>query len=152
MRVDYGQLALCSQTLRRQGEQHLPAISRYVQDRGILTPADTGMIMMPFTALSLAIAVVGVQIADGLAQVMNSAADKVDGAAAAYAEQEKALHDRMNQILAPLGGDGFDRSNPGSRRFWRVKRRIFNPRDHGDYVVLVVEEGVGEAADRSFVA
>lgn len=115
MRVDYGQLALCSQTLRRQGEQHLPAMSRYVQDRGILTPADTGMIMMPFTALSLAIAVVGVQIADGLAQVMNSAADKVDGAAAAYAEQEKALHDRMNQILAPLGGGSpfvDPRSNP----------------------------------------
>lgn len=104
MRVDYGQLALCSQTLRRQGEQHLPTMARYVQKRGILTPSDTGIILMPFTALSLAIAVAGVQIADGLARVMNTAADKVDGAADAYAQQERALHDRLTAVLAPLGG------------------------------------------------
>ncbi|WP_144782527.1 hypothetical protein [Microbacterium sp. BH-3-3-3] len=106
MRVDYGQLALSSQTLRRQGGQHLPAMSRYVHERGILTPSDTGVIMMPFTALSLGIAVIGVQIADGLAQVMNTAADKVDDAAAAYAEHERVLHERMSTVLAPFGGAG----------------------------------------------
>ncbi len=132
MRVDYGQLALCSQTLRRQGEQHLPAMSRYVHERGILTPSDTGIILMPFTAVSLAIAVAGVQIADGLARVMTTAADKVDDAAAAYAAQERALHDRMTAIFAPLGGGASPFVDPRSDAPTLPAASGGAPAGHGD--------------------
>lgn len=132
MRVDYGQLALCSQTLRRQGQQHLPAMSRYVHERGILTPSDTGVILMPFTALSLAIAVVGVRVADGMAQVMNTAAHKVDGAAEAYAEHERALHDRLVATLGSLGGSGTPFADPRANLPTLPAAQGGAPEGHGD--------------------
>lgn len=43
-------------------------------------------------------------------------------------------------ILDPGVTQGLDRYKPINRRIWTVVQRMFNPRDHEDYVALIVEE------------
>lgn len=112
VRTDYGQLALCSQVLRRQSDEHLPAMSRYARERGILTPADTGIILLPFTGISLAIAVVGVQVADAMSTVLRALADRVDASAEAYAEEERRAYEAAAGLLQRLGGDAAPFADP----------------------------------------
>lgn len=104
MRVDYAQLALSSEVLRRQSDTHVPAMVAYVKTHSVLTPADTGIILLPFTGISLAVSVVGVQVLEGLGTVLRTAADKVDGAAAAYSAQEQRIHEAAAQAMRRIGG------------------------------------------------
>ncbi len=103
MQVDYGQLSLASQVLRRQQESHTRAVSEYIQRYGILTPSDTGIVMLPFTGVSLAVAMLGVQASDMFGQVCSLAADRVDDAARAYEAHEKQAHEAAQALLQQLG-------------------------------------------------
>ncbi|MDF2492863.1 MAG: hypothetical protein K0Q58_1441 [Microbacterium sp.] len=103
MRVDYAQLSLSSAVLRRQSDQHVPAMISYVQQYSVLTPADTGIILLPFSGISLAVSVVGVQILEGIGTVLRTAADKVDSASAAYAAEEQRVYQAAAQTMQRLG-------------------------------------------------
>ena len=50
-------------------------------------------------------------------------------------------------ILKPGVPQGLDRHDPQNRRLLTVVKRIFNPRDLQNYVVLVVEEHVPEGRE-----
>jgi hypothetical protein len=56
-----------------------------------------------------------------------------------------------DEILDPFAGEKAVRYDPQSRAIWRVKRRVFNPRDHKDYIALLVEERLGDEGDRFFI-
>ncbi|KAA9135454.1 hypothetical protein [Microbacterium caowuchunii] len=103
MRVDYAQLTLSSAVLRRQSDEHVPAMVAYVKSHSVLTPSDTGIILLPFTGISLAVSVIGVEILEGLGTVLRTAADKVDGAAAAYAAQEQRTYEAAAQAMRSIG-------------------------------------------------
>lgn len=104
MRVDDEQSSLSSQVLRRQGDEQVNAMAAYVTQRGVLTPSDTGIILLPFCGISLVVAMAGVQVLDALRAVFDAAADKVDGAAAAYEARERQLYEAASRIAAQLGG------------------------------------------------
>jgi hypothetical protein len=103
MRVDYAQLSLSSAVLRRQSEDHIPAMMTYVTQYSVLTPADTGIILLPFTGISLAVSAVGVQILQGIGTVLGTAADKVDAAAESYAAEEQRVYEAAARIAQSLG-------------------------------------------------
>lgn len=103
MQVDYGQMALASQVLRRQQETHTRAIADYIQRYGVLTPSDTGIVMLPFTGVSLVVAMLGVQAADAFGQVCALAADRVDDAARSYEAHEQQAHQAAQQLMQQIG-------------------------------------------------
>lgn len=103
MQVDYEQLSLSSQVLRRQQDTHTTAISQYIQQYGVLTPSDTGIVMLPFCGVSLAIAVVGVQAAETFGNVCSLAAGRVDAAARAYEAHEQQAYQTAQQLMQRLG-------------------------------------------------
>ena len=104
MRVEYAQLALTSSVLRRQSDDHVSAMVAYVKRYSVLTPADTGVIMLPFCGISLAVSVVGVRVLEGVGALFTFAADAVDSAADAYAVEERRLHEAAVELIQQLGG------------------------------------------------
>lgn len=103
MQVEYGQLALASQVLRRQQDTHTRAIADYIQRYGVLTPSDTGIVMLPFTGVSLMVAVLGVQAAEMFGQVCSLAADRVDDAARSYEAHEQQAYEAAQQLMQQIG-------------------------------------------------
>ncbi|MBS1906301.1 MAG: hypothetical protein JST33_06960 [Actinobacteria bacterium] len=103
MQVDYDGLALASQVLRRQADTHVPRVHDYIRQHAILTPSDTGIVMLPFTGVSLAIALVGVQVVDAFGRICTISAQKVDDAAADYAAHERRAYEFAQRASQRLG-------------------------------------------------
>lgn len=55
-----------------------------------------------------------------------------------------------DMILNPGVPVGTDRHDPRNREIWTVVGRVFNPRDNGEYVSLIVESRDGTLADEAF--
>lgn len=56
-----------------------------------------------------------------------------------------------DEILDAFAAPDAVRTDPSHRAIWKVKRRVFNPRDQGDYIALLVEETIGSEEDRFFI-
>ena len=55
-----------------------------------------------------------------------------------------------DMILNPGVPVGKDRHDPRNREIWTVVGRVFNPRDNGEYVSLIVESREGTLEDEAF--
>lgn len=143
MQVEYSQLSLASQVLRRQQDSHTRAIAEYIQRYGILTPSDTGIVMLPFTGVSLMVAMLGVQTAETFGRVCSLAADRVDDAARAYAEHEQQAHQAAQQLMQQLGMSTAPYQSPLSSSPTLGSAGSAAPSDHGAAEPNLISELIG---------
>ncbi len=64
-----------------------------------------------------------------------------------FAGQMPAIGDTILNPGVPVGED---RHDPRNREIWAVVGRVFNPRDNGEYVSLIVESRSGTLDDEAF--
>ena len=101
--VDYGQLALTSQLLRRQGEVHATAMKTYVRAECSLSSGDMGAILRLFHPLNMVAVELGDRAFGIIGDLGTGAADAVDACVDAYVAADSQANEAINAIVATLG-------------------------------------------------
>jgi len=111
--VDYGQLALTSQLLRRQGEVHAAAMKTYVRAECSLSSGDMGAILRLFHPLNMVAVELGDRAFGLVGNLGTGAADAVEACRTAYIASDREGHEIFNTILGQLGAGSVPFANPG---------------------------------------
>lgn len=146
MKVEYEKLALSSQVLRRQGDVHCERIASYIPQYALLTPSDTGIVLMPFVAASLAVGATGVVIARTFGQAWELASVQVQDAATTYAAHEQQAYEAFSRAMEQLGITTSAFVDPSQTGTVLGSAGTAAPDDHGDAEPDLITQ-VREAGD-----
>jgi hypothetical protein len=102
--VDYGQLELASQLLRRQGDVHATKMSSYVRAECSLSSGDMGAVLRLFHPLNMVAVELGDRAFGLVGSLGKGSADAVDACLESYIAADRESFEFFSAMTSKLGG------------------------------------------------